>query len=152
MANICLIQTVDIPTETIKLVDTQSGVDAGSVATHISSTSPRYSFYHYPGSDVVVFVYTCPTGSSIKERMLHASSRRNAIAVAEGEGLKISKVCSLGTVADAVALTLANNRLRPRDRMKSLKTGCRRRLTLQRIRVLREDSPDLDARAGKSRH
>ncbi|OQD76397.1 hypothetical protein PENDEC_c004G06158 [Penicillium decumbens] len=83
--------TVDIPTETIKLADSQSGVDPGSVATHISSSSPRYSFYHYPGSSVVDFVYTCPTGSSIKERMLHASSRRSVIAVAEGEGLKIEK-------------------------------------------------------------
>ncbi|OGE55235.1 hypothetical protein PENARI_c004G05029 [Penicillium arizonense] len=83
--------TIDIPTEKITLADSQSSVEPSSVATHISSTSPRYSFYHYPGSDVVVFVYTCPTGSSIKERMLHASSRRNAIAVAEQEGLKILK-------------------------------------------------------------
>ncbi|KAJ6118462.1 hypothetical protein N7471_013082 [Penicillium samsonianum] len=83
--------TVDIPTEKIVLADSQSGVEANSVATHISSTSPRYSFYHYPGSDVVIFVYTCPTGSSIKERMMHASSRRNAITVAEQEGLKIEK-------------------------------------------------------------
>ncbi|KAJ5159584.1 uncharacterized protein N7482_006588 [Penicillium canariense] len=86
-----MMQTVDIPTETITLADTQSGVQADSVATYISSSSPRYSFYHYPGSDVVVFVYTCPTGSSIKERMLHASSRRNALTIAEGEGLKITK-------------------------------------------------------------
>lgn len=84
-------QTVDIPTETITLADNQSGVQPDSVATHISSTSPRYSFYHYPGSDVVVFIYTCPTGSSIRERMLHASSRRNAITVAEAEGLQINK-------------------------------------------------------------
>ncbi|CAI7577948.1 unnamed protein product [Penicillium viridicatum] len=83
--------TVDIHTEKIVLADSQSGVEANSVATHISSSSPRYSFYHYPGSDVVIFVYTCPTGSSIKERMLHASSRRNAITVAEQEGLKIEK-------------------------------------------------------------
>ncbi|KAJ5559011.1 hypothetical protein N7535_009121 [Penicillium sp. DV-2018c] len=83
--------TVDVRTEKIVLVDSQSGVEANSVATHISSTSPRYSFYHYPGSDVVIFVYTCPSGSSIKERMLHASSRRNAIAVAEQEGLKIEQ-------------------------------------------------------------
>ncbi|KAJ5184248.1 hypothetical protein N7492_001864 [Penicillium capsulatum] len=83
--------TVDLPTETIKLVETQSNVDPASIATTISSTSPRYSFFHYPGSDVVVFMYTCPTGSSIKERMLHASSRRSAIAVAEGEGLNIAK-------------------------------------------------------------
>ncbi|KAJ5940314.1 hypothetical protein N7516_000482 [Penicillium verrucosum] len=83
--------TVDIPTEKIVLADSQSGVEANSIATHISSSSPRYSFYHYPGSDVVIFVYTCPTGSSIKERMLHASSRRNAITVAEQEGLKVEK-------------------------------------------------------------
>ncbi|KAJ5800336.1 uncharacterized protein N7518_002404 [Penicillium psychrosexuale] len=83
--------TVDIPTEKIVLAHSHSDVEAHSVATHISSSSPRYSFYHYPGSDVVIFVYTCPTGSSIKERMLHASSRRNAIAVAEQEGLKIEK-------------------------------------------------------------
>ncbi|KAJ5952807.1 uncharacterized protein N7479_011220 [Penicillium vulpinum] len=83
--------TVDIPTEKIVLADSQSGVEASSVASHISSSSPRYSFYHYPGTDIVIFVYTCPTGSSIKERMLHASSRRNAITVAEQEGLKIEK-------------------------------------------------------------
>ncbi|KAJ5811469.1 hypothetical protein N7474_007770 [Penicillium riverlandense] len=83
--------TIDVPTETIKLADSQSGVGAGAVATHISASSPRYSFYHYPGSDEVVFVYTCPTGSSIKERMLHASSRRYALAIAEEQGLKISK-------------------------------------------------------------
>lgn len=105
---IALIQTVDIPTETIKVADTQSGVEPGSVADHISSSSPRYSFYHYPGSEVVVFVYTCPAGSSIKERMLHASSRRNAIAVAEGEGLKIlKKVCAICMSAD----TSANDRM-----------------------------------------
>lgn len=36
--------------------------------------------------------------------MLHASSRRNAIAIAEEGGLKIlKKVCSLGIEVDAVA-------------------------------------------------
>lgn len=95
-ANLLPIQTVDISTEKITLADSQSGVEPGSVASHISASSPRYSFYHYPGTSVVVFVYTCPNGSSIKERMLHASSRRTAIAVAEEEGLKIEKkVCSL---------------------------------------------------------
>lgn len=88
-------KTIDISTEKIILADSKSGVEASAVASHISSSSPRYSFYHYPGSDVVVFVYTCPTGSSIKERMLHASSRRNAITVAEQEGHKIlKKVCT----------------------------------------------------------
>lgn len=84
-------QTVDGSTETITLADKKTEVQSDSVASHISSSSPRYSFYHYPGSDVVIFIYTCPTGSSIRERMLHASSRRNAITIAEEEGHKITK-------------------------------------------------------------
>ena len=75
----------------MKLVDSKSDVDPGSVASHISEKSPRYTYYHYPGTEVVVFVYTCPSGSSIKERMVHASSRRTAITIAENEGLKIEK-------------------------------------------------------------
>ncbi|KAJ5650376.1 uncharacterized protein N7484_004099 [Penicillium longicatenatum] len=107
--------TVDGPTESIKLVDAQTGVDASSVASHISSTSPRYSFYHYPGSDVVVFVYTCPTGSTIKERMLHASSRRTAITVAENEGLKILKKIEASSPDEITAERLQEEVDPPKD-------------------------------------
>jgi hypothetical protein len=146
-------QTVDIPTEKIVLADSQSGVEANSVATHISSSSPRYSFYHYPGSDVVIFVYTCPTGSSIKERMLHASSRRNAITVAEQEGLKIEKkVCApvLWMAANYCFWMLTNSRLRPLVPTRSPVIGCKRKSPRHETRVLRGDSPDLVAPAGKS--
>lgn len=147
-------QTVDIPTETIVLADSQSGVEANSVATHISSSSPRYSFYHYPGSDVVIFVYTCPTGSSIKERMLHASSRRNAITVAEQEGLKIEKKVCVPvlwmTVIVSTVWMLTNSRLRPLALTRSPVIGCKRKSPRHETRVLREDSPDLVAPVGKS--
>lgn len=147
-------KTVDIPTEKIVLADSQSGVEANSVATHISSTSPRYSFYHYPGSDVVIFVYTCPTGSSIKERMMHASSRRNAITVAEQEGLKIEKKVCVPHVVDGrnclVVWMLTNSRLRPLALTRSLAIVCKRKSPRHETRVLREDSPDLVAPAGKS--
>ncbi|KKK13507.1 hypothetical protein ARAM_003524 [Aspergillus rambellii] len=82
---------IDIPTETLKLAAAESAVAAESVQTHISSSSPRYTFYHYPDSDAVIFIYTCPSDSSIKERMLYASSRNHALQVAEQQGLKISK-------------------------------------------------------------
>lgn len=147
-------QTVDVRTEKILLADSQSGVEANSVATHISSSSPRYSFYHYPGSDVIIFVYTCPTGSSIKERMVHASSRRNAIAAAEQEGLKIEKKVCTPRVVDGrsclVAWILTNSRLRPMALMRSLAIVCKRKSPRHETRVLREDLPDLVALAGKS--
>ncbi|GJP87188.1 hypothetical protein CBS63078_7293 [Aspergillus niger] len=82
---------IDVPTEAIKVAAAESGVDANSVQSHIPSSSPRYTLYHYPDSDVVIFIYTCPSGSSIKERMLYASSRMYAITMAGDQGLKISK-------------------------------------------------------------
>lgn len=88
------IQAIDIPTETLKLSASESSIDPDSVGSHISPSSPRYTFYHYPDSDVVMFIYTCPSDSSIKERMLYASSRANVINTAGEQGLKISKkVC-----------------------------------------------------------
>ncbi|KAL4780163.1 hypothetical protein BJX76DRAFT_56239 [Aspergillus varians] len=88
---------IDVRTETLKLVSSESGVDADSVQRQISSSSPRYTFYHYPDSDAVIFIYTCPSGSSIKERMLFASSRMYALQVAEEQGLKISKKIEAGS-------------------------------------------------------
>lgn len=61
------------------------------MASKISESSPRYTFYHYPGSDTVLFIYTCPSNSSIKERMLYASTRKLAVVIGENEGLKVSK-------------------------------------------------------------
>lgn len=88
------IQIVDVKTETLKLVGSESGVDPNSVQSHISSSSPQYTYYHYPDSDAVIFIYTCPSGSKIKERMLFASSRNNALVIAGEQGLKIAKkVC-----------------------------------------------------------
>lgn len=84
-------KAIDVPTETLKLAAAESGVEADSVQKQVSSSSPRYSFYHYPDSEAVIFIYTCPSGSSIKERMLYASSRMYALQVAEEQGLKVLK-------------------------------------------------------------
>ncbi|KAL5336378.1 hypothetical protein BJX70DRAFT_283465 [Aspergillus crustosus] len=89
--------SIDVPTESLKLAAAESGVDAESVQGHIPSSSPRYTFYHYPDSEAIIFIYTCPSGSSIKERMLYASSRMHALQVAEAQGLKVSKKIEAGT-------------------------------------------------------
>ncbi|KAI9037826.1 epoxide hydrolase [Aspergillus affinis] len=84
-------QVIDIPKETLRLGGAESSIDPNAIQEQISTSSPRYAFYHYPDSEAVVFIYTCPSGSSIKERMLYASSRLYALQVAEDQGLKISK-------------------------------------------------------------
>lgn len=90
----------------MKLAESESDVEASAVEKHISPSSPRYTFYHYPGSEAVFFIYTCPSGSSIKERMLYASSRSNVIGIAEEQGLRISKkVCTVAVVVVTKILT-----------------------------------------------
>lgn len=78
-----------------------SGVKTGELASHISASEPRYSFYKhsYNGVDgqetATVFIYTCPSASKVKDKMLYASSRRSAEALAEREaGIKLVKKVS----------------------------------------------------------
>lgn len=75
-----------------------SNTPISSLPTAISATEPRFSFYRYThdyngtSSSPTLFIYTCPSGSKIKERMLYASSSRSAQQIAESEaGLKIEK-------------------------------------------------------------
>jgi twinfilin-like protein len=75
-----------------------SSTPISSLSSTISATEPRYSFYRYShdyngtSSSPILFIYTCPSGSKIKERMLYAASSRSAVQLAEAEaGLKIEK-------------------------------------------------------------
>ena len=87
-----------------------SSVEPQDLAKHISTTEPRYSFYRYSyvteaGSQTaVVFIYTCPTATKVKDRMVYASSRRSAEAIAEQQaGLKLAKkVCFKSSSPDGV--------------------------------------------------
>lgn len=83
--------------ETVELAGTSS-TDAEGLASCISGTDARYSFFRYShdfegqGQAPIIFIYTCPSGSKIKERMLYASSRAGVIAAAGGDaGLEITK-------------------------------------------------------------
>ena len=96
------LQKIDVASETVKLVSTTSTTPE-ELPQALSSTEPRYSFYRYgetalesEDANPVVFIYTCPSESKIKERMLYASSRSNMIAVAESQaGINVAKkVCA----------------------------------------------------------
>lgn len=73
---------IDIPTETLKLADTSpSSLSPSEVGAALANDAPRYSFYRYPETGDVLFIYTCPSGSKIKERMLYAASRASTVSV-----------------------------------------------------------------------
>lgn len=92
--------SIDLKSEEIGLVG-ESQVDARGLAGAISDEAPRYAFYRYkhsvPDGDAevqspLVFIYTCPSGSKVRERMVFASSKEGLVAAARTDiGLDIAK-------------------------------------------------------------
>jgi twinfilin len=107
MNNAKSLQKIDVASETIQLAGVDS-VSTSSLSSTISCTEPRFSFfkYNYTSSDgsslsPTVFIYTCPTASKIKERMVYASSRSWAVKIAEDEaGLIVEKKLELSDPED----------------------------------------------------
>ena len=92
-----MVQNINVKDETIELVGS-SNTDADGLASSISNTEPRYSFFRYSqhteGSEQspIVFIYTCPSGSKIKERMVYASTKQGFLASMSSDmGLEIAK-------------------------------------------------------------
>ncbi|KAI8344054.1 hypothetical protein BC941DRAFT_407633 [Chlamydoabsidia padenii] len=70
--------------ESIEL-DDSSNVDVKDLKNKINGSSPRFTFYvlehqHQGESkEAIVFIYTCPPSSKIREKMLYSSSKANVI-------------------------------------------------------------------------
>ncbi|KAL8760518.1 MAG: hypothetical protein Q9184_003297 [Pyrenodesmia sp. 2 TL-2023] len=66
--------------------------DIQNLASKISATEPRYSFFRYTHEvdgreeSPIVFIYTCPNGSKVKERMVYASFKTHVIRAASQVG------------------------------------------------------------------
>ena len=95
-----------------------------SLSSTISSTEPRYSFYRYThdyngtSTSPILFIYTCPSGSKVRERMLYAASSRSAVQVAESEaGLKVEKRLEAGEPDDITEQSI-NEDLHPKVEVK----------------------------------
>lgn len=87
-----LLQKIDVQSETLLLDSVASNVSPADIHTAISTSEPRYSLYRYPGHGGLIFMYSCPTASKIKERMVYAASRARMLGLAEQEaGLTIAK-------------------------------------------------------------
>lgn len=95
-----MVQNINVKDETIELVGS-SNTHADGLSSAISNTEPRYSFFRYSqqveGTEKLptVFIYTCPSGSKIKERMVYASTKQGFLASMSSEmGVEIAKKVS----------------------------------------------------------
>lgn len=85
-----------LPDETLQLESSTDGVEPANVAASISSSEPRYSFYSHPAASgstpMTLFIYTCPSGSKIKERMVYSTGKSWTRIVAERDaGIEVTK-------------------------------------------------------------
>lgn len=70
---------------------TESNITPSALGRLIPEEKPQYTFYRYPNSDALLFIYTCPPNTPIKDRMIHATSRRAVQTLAEQNGVKVSR-------------------------------------------------------------
>ncbi|KAK3629878.1 Twinfilin-1 [Elasticomyces elasticus] len=82
-----------LPEEVLTLDQSTDGVAPEDVAGIISTSEPRYTFYASPDPGAgIVFIYTCPTSSRIKERMIYSTGKSWTRTVAERDaGITIAK-------------------------------------------------------------
>jgi|ERR1711974_592946 len=87
---------IDIDKEEVHLQGTDT-TDLDGLRKSIPEKAPLYSFYNWEheneGETVTstLFIYSCPTGSKVKPRMLYSSVKTTAAAAAEKAGNTIDK-------------------------------------------------------------
>jgi twinfilin-like protein len=88
---------MNLSNETLEFASS-SRASISSLGSTISQNEPRFSFYRYTHTyagnteSPIIFIYTCPSGSKIKERMVYAASSRSAVQMAKTQaGLTITK-------------------------------------------------------------
>ncbi|KAF9276496.1 Twinfilin-1 [Mortierella alpina] len=97
---------IDAENERIDLAS-EAKIPASALTKNIDEDSPRFTFYAYEhehkgeAQDSLVFMYTCPTKSKIRERMLYSSCRSGVLTAAkDNAGLNVDKKLETTDVSD----------------------------------------------------
>ncbi|KAI5969415.1 TWF1 [Candida margitis] len=76
-----LVFNIDLSNEVIKLTSKNTNVELTSLVKKLQDNSPSgptYSIYNY-APQKYTFIYSCPSGSSVKDRMIYAASKNSLI-------------------------------------------------------------------------
>ncbi|KAF5115157.1 hypothetical protein DV495_003339 [Geotrichum candidum] len=86
---------IDSKGETLVLTEksrTGESVDKNElVETVIDSVNPQYTVFKESSDGNAIFIYTCPTASKVKERMVYAVNRKPASNIVSNSGIKVEK-------------------------------------------------------------
>ncbi|KAI1299817.1 Twinfilin-1 [Mortierella claussenii] len=97
---------IDAENERIDLAS-EAKITAKELVKNIDGESPRFTFYAFEHThngtthDSLVFMYTCPSKSKIRERMLYSSCRAGVLQAAkDNAGLNVDKKLETTDVSD----------------------------------------------------
>eukprot|EP00999_Lentomonas_sp_LEN2_P002955 NODE_813_length_1175_cov_75.741412_g772_i0.p1 GENE.NODE_813_length_1175_cov_75.741412_g772_i0~~NODE_813_length_1175_cov_75.741412_g772_i0.p1 ORF type:complete len:365 (-),score=84.76 NODE_813_length_1175_cov_75.741412_g772_i0:79-1095(-) len=99
--------SLNVSGESIEL-EKSTTIEASQLASLAPPDHPRYHFFVFHHAhegntlDSLIFIYSCPMSSQVKERMLYSSCKASVIAETEGLGLTIEKNAE---VSDADEMT-----------------------------------------------
>ena len=78
-----------------------NGLESGGVSGDV----PRYSFLRWGDQGGVVFVYSCPEGSKVRDRMVYAASKEGVVGMAREEfGVDVLKKVYVFQFLDGIPL------------------------------------------------
>jgi hypothetical protein len=96
-------QGIDLSIESLQLNFSDPNVTPSDLASRIPSDKPSYTFYYYPSTSSVIFVYTCPPSSKVKEYMVYSTSKRSVLEVARVGGVDVAKKIEVGGSEEVTA-------------------------------------------------
>ncbi|KAJ1667518.1 Twinfilin-1 [Coemansia sp. RSA 1646] len=76
--------SIDSSTEVVALDRAESLQSHDDVSHAFPASTPRFAFYWYDGA-TSLFVYSCPTASSVRERMVYSSFRHGLLVTVQQE-------------------------------------------------------------------
>lgn len=103
---------IDVPQEIVNLVECSNLVSTSSLVSHLDSLvskdpHPFYAVYRYTDGKYA-FIYCCPSGSKVKERMVYASNKQGLVSHLKQQ-VSIDKVIDAGDVDEIDVGVLLEN-------------------------------------------
>ncbi|CUM45739.1 uncharacterized protein AC631_01616 [Debaryomyces fabryi] len=96
---------INLDNEGMELISSTTGVKSASLVNDLESVTekrgahPLFALYNY-STNKFAFVYSCPSGSKVKERMVYASNKQGLINhlrdITESDELLIDKIFEIG--------------------------------------------------------
>lgn len=78
------------------------------VSSYIDANNPQFTVYKPTSTGAATFIYTCPSGSKVKERMVYAVNRKSVAKIARDLGIEIGKEIE-GTDGEEVVQEIEEN-------------------------------------------